>query len=369
MLPDLHIRSYRYNYTVNYNESPSSLFTRYSDCLFVVDSNVRSCYSELFDAVPNILLVAASEQTKTIDHASFLINNILHDFSHLLFRPIIVVGGGILQDIMTFVCGVIKRGLDWIFVPTTLLSMGDSCIGSKSSLNISGIKNQVGLFYPPSSIFVCPSFLGSLNRIDLLSGYGDISHYFHMTPEISLPLLESFTTSLLKSPDISSFDFLPLLSTAHHIKKPFIEADEFDLNERKLLNFGHSFAHSIEQATNFLIPHGVAVIYGCYLAYLLSYNQGLLPNSLVSSVSSIFLHQSQLIEICSDEYTDLPSLASIINGLKSDKKNLSPGSAALVLPTHAGPRLISYSYSDLLSSFGAPRGPFKDISFSKLFTL
>ena len=87
---------------------------------------------------------------------------------------VIVFGGGIIQDIAAFSAHLYYRGLRWIFIPTTLLAMCDSCIGAKSSINHNGFKNQLGAFYSPHRVLICLPFLDSLSDTEIISGYGEI---------------------------------------------------------------------------------------------------------------------------------------------------------------------------------------------------
>lgn len=162
MHPELSVRSYRSTYSVNYTCSPDIIIENYKNSLFVIDRNVFSLYPHLFKYVKNLLLVDAIESNKTLEHACLIINKFFSDFSHALYLPVVVIGGGIVQDIMTFVTAVIKRGIDWIYLPTTLLSMGDSCIGSKSSLNLIGQKKPDWPFLSPlQNIYMSSFFVNS----------------------------------------------------------------------------------------------------------------------------------------------------------------------------------------------------------------
>lgn len=208
----------------------------------------------------------------------------------------------------------------------------------------------------------------TLDSVQLISGYGDISHYFHLDPASSFSLLDSFTNQLLQTSQLSSFDFLPIISHAHEIKKTFIEIDEFDKGKRKLLNFGHSFAHSLENVSNYSIHHGVAVIIGCFLAYTISYKKGYFASSFTTSILPIFSNQYKLLALYGNTSFPCLPLHSIINGLRSDKKNTSSNAANLILPSSDGPFLCSLDYSELTSLLSSSFGPFEDIGFSKLFS-
>ena len=94
---------------------------------------------------------------------------------------IICVGGGVVQDICSFLSSIIFRGIDWYFYPTTIISQGDSCIGGKTSINFKGFKNLIGNFYPPSKIKIDTKILDYLENKEILSGLGEMSHYYFLS--------------------------------------------------------------------------------------------------------------------------------------------------------------------------------------------
>ena len=148
------------------------------------------------------------------------------------------------------------RGVAWSYFPTTLLGMTDSCIGGKSSINAGVVKNLVGNIYPPNEILIDVDFLETLNQIDIHAGLAEAAKIaFCSGPE-------AFRTYLELVADKSDNEYVKMLYFVLSKKKWFIEIDEFDRAERKLLNFGHTFGHALESATNHEIPHGIAVAMG-----------------------------------------------------------------------------------------------------------
>jgi len=175
-----------------------------------------------------------------------------------------VVGGGYTQDIGTLVASIYMRGVDWVYFPTTLASMGDSCVGGKSSINAGTAKNLIGNFYPPSRVFIDVGFSTSLSDLDIVAGFAEIVKicFAKGVEEFSkaINLISLWEES--HNPDIlRDLVFLSIKS-----KKYFVEMDEFDIGIRRLLNFGHSFGHAIEVSSQFRIPHGVAVLIGMVAA-------------------------------------------------------------------------------------------------------
>ena len=230
-----------------------------------LDSKVYSLYFEQINKIippKDIFLIHAKEENKTIETAlkaiEFLNFKKFHKQNNL-----IVIGGGITQDIGSFVAACFKRGINWTFIPTTLLAQCDSCIGSKSGLNYNDVKNQIGLFAPPRSIVINTKFLKTLTQEEIKSGLGEIlkvylmagnkffDHYIDNVSASTYEGVNSWKTLILKS----------LL-----IKKQIIEFDEFENDTRRALNYGHTVGHAIETLTNYIIPHGQAVALGIYVS-------------------------------------------------------------------------------------------------------
>jgi 3-dehydroquinate synthase len=176
---------------------------------------------------------------------------------------VVAVGGGVIQDVATLTTSLYMRGVDWVYVPTTLMAMADSCIGGKSSINAGGIKNLVGNFHPPQRILVDPTFITSLPQRAIASGLGEAAKICFARGRDSFEQFLSMDASLTPAADEATVDLLAHVLGA---KKWFIEVDEFDKAERKLLNFGHSFGHAWESACGYRVQHGIAVAAGVLAA-------------------------------------------------------------------------------------------------------
>jgi 3-dehydroquinate synthase len=211
----------------------------------------------LADAPVPTVFVDANEERKNL----FEVDRILGEFSeHRLTRggSVIALGGGIVQDLGTMAASVYMRGIAWTYAPTTLMSMADSCIGGKSSLNVSGTKNLAGNIYPPSSVVVDPEFIATLDAENVVAGLGEaVKIAFCAGPR-------AFDAYLRHFADRAHWE--PLIEGVLTAKKWFIETDEFDRAERRLLNFGHTFGHALETATDFSVNHGVAIVVGMLAA-------------------------------------------------------------------------------------------------------
>lgn len=224
---------------------------------------------------------------------------------------LVSVGGGITQDVTAFIASVLYRGVDWIFLPTTLLAQADSCIGSKTSINFGRYKNQLGGFYPPTEIVIATDFLRTLPREHWLSGLGEMAHYFPIDGEAAFGRFKTGVRTVLA--DGSGIE--ELTAESLRIKKGYVERDEFDRGPRQIFNYGHSFGHAIESVTEYAVPHGIAVSYGIDMANLVSCELGLLDSSVREEI------REGLVPIWSE--FALPKIDRDAFGaaLRRDKKN------------------------------------------------
>jgi 3-dehydroquinate synthase len=208
--------------------------------------------------------VEAIEENKNIDTVLRVCEQLLqYEFDR--GQTLIVIGGGIVQDIGAYTAKTFKRGIEWVYVPTTLLSQSDSCIGGKTALNFKNYKNQLALFSAPKKVVIDVSFLKTLSERDMISGYGEIAKLFITGGSYY----------------INNFDAFDIETTIYHslsIKKAIVEVDEFEIRERKSLNYGHSFGHAIESVMNYEIPHGEAVLLGIELINRLFTNSSLITD-------------------------------------------------------------------------------------------
>ncbi len=229
--------------------------------LFIIDKTVFNLFFKNNIQINNLILINSSEKNKTYNKISKVIHQILKKKINKKSK-IVAIGGGITQDITSFICSIYFRGIDWDFFPTTLLAQGDSCIGGKTSINFDKYKNQLGNFYPPTNIYIDIVFLKKLKKNDIKSGIGEMAH---------LLAVRSFSNfNLVNKYYMGNLTLKELILNSLYSKKFYIEKDEFDKKERKLLNFGHTFGHAIESATNYKIPHGICVAYGCLIAFWFS---------------------------------------------------------------------------------------------------
>ena len=275
--------------------------------------------------------IEATEHEKSLDRAPALIEQMRAAGANRATQ-LVALGGGVIQDISAFVASVYMRGLTWVYVPTTVLAMVDSCIGGKSSINVGPYKNLVGTFHPPQHIFIDPSLAETLPRDQFASGLIEAAKIcFCRGPE-------SFSNYLAAHPSITmSIPALEqVIRTSLAGKKHFIEIDEFDKKERLLLNFGHTFGHALEGASHYGIPHGIAVGLGILCSTAFQRARGI-DFAATLRVAELEHHLDTMIRT-------LPGLAGILQTIDvpevlerfaSDKKH-STDKFTLILINQAG---------------------------------
>ena len=310
------IQSHRGPYTVFFDNTlrynPERLFE--GEPYFLIDSHVARLYGVELRAVidhPHTIVVEATEENKSIEKVIPVLERLVQNRirrGHIL----VAIGGGVIQDITCFIASILLRGVPWRFVPTTLLAQADSCIGSKSSINLGVTKNILGTFNPPQKIYIDEGFLDTLEDKDIRSGIGEIIKV-HAIDGIAAfdRLAGDFDQLFLDRVVLQRY-----VQSALLIKQRFIEEDEFDRGIRSIFNYGHSFGHAIESATNYTIPHGIAVTIGMDMANYIAVERGLLPEK-------HYLRMHPILRKIIKDYAKVPiPLDNMTSALLKDKKNV-----------------------------------------------
>jgi 3-dehydroquinate synthase len=226
-------------YTVTFDNSDITKYIHRDDFI-IIDKKLV----DYVKGYPNVYQIDAIEENKTI-------TTVMDIISKLNSKRVVVIGGGLVQDVGSFASSIFKRGIEWIYFPTTLLAMADSCIGSKTSLN-TNVKNKIGTYHSPKAIYINTVFLNTLSTSHIQSGLGEI-------------LKLCMIGNRLNEYEQYRGDFEKLIKLALIIKRSVIEIDEYDTGIRKGLNYGHTLGHVLEVLSNYSIPHGVAVVHGMLL--------------------------------------------------------------------------------------------------------
>ena len=233
--------------------------------LLVIDKNIsKKVISKIINSLKGKKIFTyyftASEKNKNQKRLNQILDILLNkNFSR--HDCLVSIGGGITGDVSGFAASIFKRGLKFVNVPTTLLSQVDSSVGGKTGINTNYGKNLVGSFYQPKLVITDIDFLETLPRREIICGYGEIlKHSLIMSRTFFIYLKRNIQNILnLKSPFIEK-----AIYESCKIKKNVVQKDEKERNIRKVLNFGHTFAHAYEAALGFSkkLNHGEAVILG-----------------------------------------------------------------------------------------------------------
>jgi 3-dehydroquinate synthase len=304
------------NYAVKFVEDLSKQLHTLAEnpnVIFIIDEKVIHLFSQNFDVIipsARIVRIESNEQNKTINYCQ----EVIRDLIKLKVRKddrLVAVGGGITQDIVAFISSIIFRGVEWDFLPTTLLAQCDSCIGSKSSINFDSFKNLLGTFNPPSNIYIYKGFLNTLTESEIRSGIGEMLHYYFTEGiELADEITSQISELLSNRSKLGYF-----IKNSLRIKKKIIEIDEFDQSIRHIFNYGHTFGHALEAITHYAIPHGQAITLGMDLANYISLQLGFINSLQFDQMHLILLRNMPPFEFTKENISDY------VNALSKDKKN------------------------------------------------
>ena len=190
---------------------------------------------------------------------------------------IIALGGGVIGDLAGFAAGVLKRGVAFAQIPTTLLAQVDSSVGGKTAINAPQGKNLIGLFHQPRIVIADTALLATLPRRELLAGYAEVAKYSALGDADFFEWLEANGAKALAG---DSAAMIKAVAHSCKMKADIVARDEREIGKRALLNLGHTFGHALEATTGFSgrLIHGEGVAIGMALAFKLSHKLGLCPS-------------------------------------------------------------------------------------------
>ena len=308
----------------------------------ISDSNVFPLYgesiiTELKKYFPNVFHYVfeageASKNTSTVNGVyEYLIQN--HFDRHDL---LIALGGGVVGDLTGFTAATYLRGIDFIQVPTTLLSQVDSSIGGKTGVDFMQYKNMVGAFYQPKLVYMNLNVLKTLPKEQLVSGFGEILKHGLIRKNQYFSWMNTHFNEIL-SLDYSTVE--TMIYESCMIKRDVVERDPKEKGERALLNFGHTLGHAIEKLKDFTWLHGECVAAGCCLAAEISCIKGNISKEEVDDIKGVFEAfdmNGDISELSADD---------IVKTTKSDKKMVG-NKIKFVLLRSVGDAYIDMSVTD-----------------------
>jgi len=308
----------------------------YSGIFFLTDTNTRNeCLPVVLSRfkVPEnavVLEVEPGEKSKTPETCIKLWKELamLGADRHSL---LICLGGGMICDLGGFVASAYQRGIDFIYLPTSLLAQVDAAIGGKTGVNLSNLKNYVGLFSLPKAVFVFSEFLRTLPFPELLAGYAEVIKHALLSSE------KTYRKLVNQFPDLQSIsasgNWVPVVSHSAKIKENVVNVDFFEKGLRKILNFGHTAGHAFESHSLIKgrqpLPHGFAVAMGLIVELQLSVALCELNQEFCDDVSSYLL---SLFPFYSFEPDDIPEIVDLMG---FDKKNKA-GNLQMILMKRPG---------------------------------
>ena len=317
----------------------------FKQCLIVIDINVpKNIISKIKKSLNKKKLYVHFFKASEINKNFKSVKNILDILLNKNFSRedcLISVGGGITGDISGFVASLFKRGLKFINIPTTLLSQVDSSIGGKTGINTKYGKNLVGSFYQPNLVISDIQFLKTLPRREIICGYGEILKHSIIANKKFYDFLDKNNKKII---NLSSPFIEKAIYESCKIKKYVVEKDEKEKGLRKILNFGHTFAHAYEASLGYSkkLNHGEAVILGLIAALNFSLENNLINknehNSIINHISNAKL-PSNIKKFFKEK-----DLNKILTFMSKDKKNNS-NKINLVLLKKIGSPVINREYS------------------------
>lgn len=234
-------------------------------------------------------------------------------------RDIVVAfGGGVIGDLAGFAAAVLRRGVRFVQIPTTLLAQVDSSVGGKTGINAPQGKNLIGAFHQPSLVLADTAILDSLPARDFLAGYGEVVKYGLLGDAAFFAWLEQHGPALAAG-DIAAR--VHAVTRSVQMKAEIVARDETEQGDRALLNLGHTFCHALEAATGYSdrLLHGEGVAIGCALAFELSSRLGLCSQEEPSRVRAHLQAMGMKTDLA-DIPSDLPDAAALLDLMAQDKK-------------------------------------------------
>ncbi len=317
----------------------------FNQCLLIIDKNVPiKLISKITKSLKKKKIYKykfnASEKNKNINYVTKILQ-ILLDKNFSRQDCVITIGGGITGDVGGFASNLYKRGLNFVNIPTTLLSQVDSSIGGKTGVNTKEGKNLIGSFYQPKMVVSDIEFLKSLPKREVICGYGEILKHSLILNKKLFNFINSNSKKILnlKSPFIEKAIF-----ESCKIKKTVVEKDEKEKGLRKILNFGHTFAHAFEATLGYSkkLNHGEAVILGIVTALKFSLNSKLIT---YENYIKILKHiRSAKLPSNIKDYFSYKDLNKILKFMSKDKKNFTKN-INLILLKKTGSSVIDKEYN------------------------
>ena len=287
---------------------------KFKNIFVICDSIIQKKHSkhDIFKSNFHIINIDSPEISKNFKTVSDIIkqlskNNATRD------TLLIGLGGGAITDIVGFVASIYMRGIEHIFIPTTLLSMVDASIGGKTGINFQNIKNLVGTFKNPNAIYIDIDFLSTLKKDIIIDGFSEIIKYGLIFDKFFFNDIIKNFNYLINLKDKKKIE--KIIMQSYQFKMQAVLEDQFDQNQRMVLNFGHTIGHALE-ANNKNMSHGQAIYAGMIIESFISYKLNLL------SLENFLIIKNFLSPILTFSLNSLDS-NKVLKFITFDKKQLN----------------------------------------------
>ena len=324
------------------------------DSFFTVSNNTNNVFNEFIESVKKstasvkLIGIPGGDKTKSIDQLNKILEIAL---AYEIDRQSVIIafGGGVIGDIAGFAASVLLRGINFIQVPTTLLSQVDSSVGGKTGINSNIGKNLIGSFHQPLAVLTDTSILKTLPDREFRAGFAEVIKYGLIKDLKFFNWLKQEYKRILNH-DKNSLQ--TVISKSCKIKAEIIKHDEKEGAERALLNLGHTFAHAIESFGNYdgRVIHGEAVAIGICLAFKLSNKLCFCSKGDTEEVINLF-HKSKLPTSLNEIKNLSFTTSEMIEKFKFDKKNRQ-NELTFILNKKIGESFIKYNMDiNILTQF------------------
>ncbi len=292
--------------------------------ILVTDENVAKFHLEKMQALlqAKAVIIPAGEEHKNLETISLLWKSFLENGLDRK-STVIALGGGVLSDMAGFASSTYMRGINWVGVPTTLLSMVDASLGGKTGFDLPEGKNLIGAFYPPKFVLADPQLLGTLPEAELISGMAEVvKHGIISDPELF--------NLCLRGLDWVKANLEEVVKRAMAVKIKVIEEDPYEKGIRAALNLGHTVGHAVELVSKFKLRHGEAIAIGTVAEAKYAARVGLAGDGLVEAVTESFRALGLPIQI-----PEAMPREEIIRAMRVDKKKTAKA-IRFALPVEIG---------------------------------
>jgi 3-dehydroquinate synthase len=322
--------------TLNFEKTLLKL-TPSSSYVCITNNTIAAIYSSKIEqwknSLPNfhVVTVDDGEKFKNMDSILDILDFMLEK---KLDRNTVVIafGGGVVGDMAGFASSLFLRGVQFVQVPTTLLSMVDSSVGGKTGVNHKMGKNLIGAFYQPQFVWIDTKYLQTLPEREFRAGCGEVCKYGFIGGIECFRFIESEFKNLL---NMNQKTIQEAIELSINIKAKVVSEDEKEMGSRALLNFGHTFGHSLEKFYGFgEVLHGEAVLWGIKCAVEVGIKAGYIDND------EIFEYKKILDSLDYPKLPFTPDISKLHEFMFSDKK-VESGIIKFVIPTNLGNSIIT----------------------------